>query len=197
MPTGRPPLTARHVRFCQLWAEKGNAYQSYLDAGFPPGASRNATDQRVALLLRNPHIVEYVRQIQHDAAHAAGVTLEWLARGFKGAVDADLTRLMGPDGEMLPPSEWPADVRRHIVAVDVEELTEMVPDPDNPRKRKKVAVGTRWKVKLENKTECRKVLATWRRMIGDDKETGKAAPAPLVIGGEADLNRLKGPAGKS
>jgi hypothetical protein len=30
-----PPLSVREIRFCQLYAERGNATQAYLDAGFP------------------------------------------------------------------------------------------------------------------------------------------------------------------
>ena len=54
-----------------------------------------------------------------------------------------------------------------------------------------MAIGTKWKVWLENKTECRKVLAQWKRMIGQDADAtaGKAAD-PLVIGGKAKPEEL-------
>jgi phage terminase small subunit len=166
--TPAPPLSARDVRFCQLWVETGNGTRSYIDAGFPH-ANENVAHSGAVRLLRKDTIRRYIRKIQTEAAEAAGVTVEYLARGFKRAADVDPTRLMGPDGEMLPPSEWPDDVRQCITRFEVEELTERVPDPDRPGRKKKVAVGTRWKVWLENKTECRKVLAQWKRMLAPDK----------------------------
>lgn len=166
--TTAPPLSLRQIRFCQLYADTGNATRSYIDAGFPH-ANENVAHSGAVRLLRKDTIRRYIRQIQTDAAEAVGVTVEYLARGFKRAADVDPTRLMGPDGEMLPPSEWPEDVRQCITRFEVEELSERVPDPDRPGKKKKVAVGTRWKVWLENKTECRKVLAQWKRMLAPDK----------------------------
>lgn len=187
--TDPPPLSVREIRFCQLWAEKGNATAAYRDAGFP-AATNNAAHVRAYRLLRKRQVREYIRDIQRAAADAAMVTVEDLARGFRRAERADLRRLMGPDGEMLPPSEWPDDVALAISSIEVEELTEFQPDPENPRRKKKVAVGLKWKVKLENKTEARKVLAQWRRMVGADKADGGGPPDPLVIGGESSPDAL-------
>lgn len=166
--TDPPPLSAREIRFCQFYADTGNATRSYIDAGLKhsdPDVARTMAFR----LLRNVHVRTYVRRLQADAAEAAGVSVEYLARGFRRAVDADVTRLFGPDGEMLPPSQWPADIRLCVSRIEVEELTESRPDPKNPRRKKKVRVGTKWKVWLENKTECRKVLAQWKRMLAPDK----------------------------
>lgn len=166
--TQPPPLSLREIRFCQHYAETGNATRSYIDAGYPH-ASENSAKVRALRMLRKVTVRQYVRSLQADAADAAQVTTDYIARGFKRAADADVTRLMGPDGEMLPPSEWPEDVRLCITRIEVEELTESAPDPDNPGRKRKVAVGTKWKVWLENKTECRKVLAQWKRMLAPEK----------------------------
>lgn len=196
--TDPPPLSAHQIRFCQLYAEAGNATRSYIDAGLPH-ANNNDAGVRAFHLLRNPKIRRYVRQIQGDAAEAAGASAEYIARGFKRAVDADVTRLFGPDGEMLPPSQWPEDIRLCITRVEVEELTERVDDPDRPGRKKKVAVGAKWKVWLENKTECRKVLAQWRRMLAPDKgpkddadEDGRRVDVEQVTRALALLNSARG-----
>jgi hypothetical protein len=188
-PDGPPPkprrasLSAREVRFCQLYAEKGkgHGYECYLDAGFPAKESRGATDVAVHSLLRKPKVGSYIREIREAAAESAKVTIDDLAAGFRRAERADLRRLMGPDGEMLPPSQWPDDVALAISSIEVEELTELQPDPANPRRKKKVAIGLKWKVKLENKTENRKILAQWRRMVGDDKAAAPGAGTQMVI----------------
>lgn len=191
--TPGPAISAREVRFAQLLFEHGfkNYAQLYLKAGFPARATPAATDKAARRVVHKRLFRAYIRQIEADAAAAVAVTVEGLARGFKRAAEADVTRLMGPDGEMLPPSQWPEDVRLCITRLEVEELTELQPDPDNPRRKRKVAIGTKWKVWLENKTECRKVLAQWKRMVGADKEDGdEKKPDPLVVGGTANPDNL-------
>lgn len=193
-PKRRPrQLSARDIRFCRLYAERGrgHALECWTEAGFRPRQTRDASYAAVHLLLSNPQISAKIQDFRDAASAAEQVTIEDLARGFRSAEQADPTRLMGPDGEMLPPSEWPADVKRHITRLEVEELTEMQADPDNPRRKKKVAIGIKWKVWLENKTECRKVLAGWKRMIGAEKaDEEKAKPDPMVVGGKADPGKL-------
>lgn len=161
-----PPLSLREIRFCQKYAETDNATRSYLDAGFEP-ASEHAATEAASKLLRKPDIRSYLDKLRADAAEAAQVTVDEVARGFRRAANADVTRLLGPDGEMLPPSQWPEDVRLCIVRMEVEELTEW---QGEGRGRKKVAIGTKWKVWLENKTECRKVLAQWKRMLAEPEK---------------------------
>ncbi len=179
-----PDLTAKEVAFCQHLnaSDNGNATEAYVKAALPH-QTRNDAGVRAWHLLRKPKIRLYLRRLQEDATAQAMVTVGSLARGFAGAVDADLTQMLGPDGEMLPPNKWPEAIRLAIIRIEADELSERVPDPERPGKMKKVAVGTRWKVWLENKTECRKVLAQWKRMIGSEAETQKPPPAPLVVRG--------------
>lgn len=179
--TAAPALSAREVRFCRHWVETGNATQSYASSGLPH-ATLAVASVLAFRLLRKVKIREYIRDLQDAAAEAARVGIEELARGFKRATDVDLTQLLGPDGEVLPPDKWPESIRLSVIRIEVEELTEMQADPANPRRKRKVAIGTKWKVWVENKTECRKVLAQWKRMIGHDAD-GSAVKdhAPLVI----------------
>jgi phage terminase small subunit len=166
--TTKPPLSAREVRFCRHWVETGNGTRSYIDAGFPH-ANENVAHSGAVRLLRKDTIRLFIRKLQADAADAAKVTVDALAAGFKRAVDADLTRLLGPDGEVRPPAEWPTDIRLCITRMEVEEVRERRPDPKNKRKKVEKTVGRRWKVWLENKTECRKILAQWTGMLKDDE----------------------------
>jgi hypothetical protein len=183
------PLSARDVRFCRLYAERGtrHGYGCYLEAGFPERATRTATSSAMSRLLRRPEVRATIRDLRAAAADAARVTVEELARGFRRAERADVTRLFGPDGEMLPPARWPEDVRLCVTRFEVEDLFETADDPDQPGRKKRVATGRRWKVWFENKTECRKVLAAWLRMTGGD------AGPPAAPGGHT-LVVIKGPA---
>lgn len=167
----KPPLSAREVRFCTLYVECGNAYQSYLDAGFPPRASRNAADVAVGKLLRKPQIQEFVRNLQTAAADAAKVTVERLAQGLERSAHKDLRRLYDEKNRIKPPKDWPDDIAAVVEGVESEELFETVVVWDEDQKknvRRKELVGYVRKVKTTNRTEAQKVLAQWRRMTGPD-----------------------------
>jgi len=167
----KPPLTAREVRFCTLYVECGNAYQSYLDAGFPPRASRNAADVAVGKLLRKAQIQEFVRNLQTAAADAAKVTAEVIAQGLARSASKDLRRLYDERNRIKPPKDWPDDIAAVIEGVESEELFEVVEaaDPDTGKKvRRKELVGYVRKVRTTNRTEAQKELARWRRMTGPD-----------------------------
>jgi hypothetical protein len=119
--TEPPPLTARQIRFCQLWIEKGNAYQCYLEAGCPLGINRNATDQIVKRLVRKRQIREYCRHLQQVAATAAEMTIEEIAAGIAAIARADRRGVMTPAGKALPPGKWPADVVATIESFEFAE----------------------------------------------------------------------------
>jgi phage terminase small subunit len=185
--SGRPPLFAREVRFCRQFVEKGNAYQCYLDAGFPPKATRQATDQAVKRLVRKRQIIAYCRELQHAAMDAAMVSIEEVAQALRRIALADRGKLFDDFGRLLPPSEWPPDVAACVEGVDSEEVYEK--DPARPGRR--VLSGYMRKVRTARRTEALKVLAAWLKMTGTDSpDPSKTGPAPLVVGGEADPNSL-------
>ena len=167
--TQSPDLSLPEIRFCQLYAAGGiSATQAFKDAGFAvQPASSGAANQRAARLLRKQKIREYIQDLRDAACEAAKVSVESLARGFAGAVNADVTSIFGPNGEALPPSEWPASLKRHIVSVEVEDIFDWQPLDGGGRER--VRVGQKWKVKTENKTENRKILAQWKKMLVTEK----------------------------
>lgn len=188
--TQSPELSLPEIRFCQAYAAGGiSATQAFKDAGFPiPPASSGAANQRAARLLRRQKIREYIQNLRDAACEAAKVSVESLARGFAGAVNADITAVFGPNGEARPPSEWPASLKRHIVSVEIEDIFDW--QPLDGGGREKVRVGQKWKIKTENKTENRKILAQWRGMIGGDKLLEDKESKPLVVGGEANPGAL-------
>lgn len=193
----KPPLSATEVRFCVLWVDRGNATQCYIDAGFPPKADRAATCKAASDLFRKPDISAFVRNLQTAAADAAKATVEVIAQGLERSANKDLRKLYDEKNRIKPPKDWPDEIAAVIEGVESEEIYEMVTevDPDTGKKvRRKELVGYVRKVKTTNRTEAQKVLAQWRRMVGADAEVPKPPPAPLVISGDADPNRLiKGP----
>jgi phage terminase small subunit len=172
--TDPPPLCAREVRFCQLYVEHGNATRAYAEAGFPHKDGRSAAVLAFKRL-RKVKVREFVRGLQHAAADVAQATVEELAQGFRRVATADVTVIFAREGEVFPPSGWPKDFVSAVTSIEVEEVFET---RSVRGKRRKVRAGTRWKVKLENKTEARKVLAQWLGMVGKDKgERGNSSAA--------------------
>ena len=186
-------LSAREVRFCVLWVDRGNATQCHIDAGFPENPSRVAQAKAASELLKKPDISAFIRNLQTAAAEAAKVTITTLATGLQRSAQKDLRKLYDRQGRIKLPHDWPDELAAVIEGVESEEIFELVEsvDPETNKKvRRKELVGYVRKVKTTNRTEAQKVLAQWKRMIGQDAESGKAAPAPLVVGGEANVDSL-------
>lgn len=189
----RPTLSAREVRFCVLWVDRGNATQCHIDAGFPENPSRIAQAKSASELLKKPDISAFIRNLQTAAAEAAKVTVTSIATGLKRSADKDLRKLYDRRGRLKLPHEWPDEVAAFVEGVESEELFEWVEsvDPDTGKKvRRKELVGYTRKVKTTNRTEAQKILAGWKGMIGQDADSGKPPPPPLVIGGEANPEAL-------
>jgi phage terminase small subunit len=184
-----PDLTLREVRFAEHFASHGCASDAYRAAGYPErGAESTCT--LAARVLRRPKVRKLIRDLRAEALAKAQVTVDYLVAGFKRAVDLDIAELYRDDGTLLPVGEWPERVRLAVKKLKRKPVMGTAPDPDDPTKRVQVVVGEELDVVFEDKTECRKVLAQFTRMIGPDADAGKAAPAPLVIGGEADPSAL-------
>lgn len=159
--TDPPPLSAREIRFCQIWVETGNGTRSYIDAGFPHG-SENSAKVMALRLLRKVTIREYIRTLQQHASEAAKVTVEELAAAMAGIVRADRRRLYDRRGRILLPHEWPDDVAATVEQVDSDELFEPVPGA----KGKKRLKGYTRKVKTASRVAAAAKLMEWKRMTG-------------------------------
>lgn len=164
--TDPPPLSAREIRFCQLWVETGNATRSYIDAGLPH-SSEHVARTMAFRKLRNVDIRTYIRELQKKAADSAQVTADELAHGFRRAELADVRKLVGPDGNMVPLQDLPDEIALAIQGIEVESVFEWEGRGED---RQRVEVGKKYKIKLENKTEARKILAQWLGMLKLDKD---------------------------
>lgn len=157
-------LSINDIRFCQHYAEHGNATEAYKKAGYSnSNASESAVGKAAWVLVRKRKIREYIRELRRQAADAASVTVNLLAQGFKRVGFADRRGVFGPDGCMLPPEFWPDELGSIIAGIEVEDLEEW-----DDEKKEKVKIGRKWKVRFERSMEARKILAQWRGMIGED-----------------------------
>ncbi len=174
-------LTGQEVRFCRHFADHGKITQAVKDAGYTFG-SENTYTQHGRKLLRNAQILAQIQDFREAVREAARVTVETVARGLARDAEADRTAILGPDGEVLPPSQWPAAVKAVITGIEVEELVEWQRDPETG-KRKKVAVGQKWKIRTSPRTEARKLLGQWLGMFKADGGDGGAEKLVKIITG--------------
>lgn len=182
---GRPPapLTIREVWLARYYAESGNKLDSYRRAGF---AVKNDSQACVSAsyILKKPQVKALVEMLRQQAIDTALATIEEVVQGLRRAANADVRGLFGPDGEMRPPAEWPDDIVAAISGVEIDELHDWEVDPETGKKRK-VKVGLTWKVRLEKKTESRKLLAQWLGMLkGTDDAKGDGQQSQQSVGVE-------------
>jgi phage terminase small subunit len=164
------PLTIAQIRFCELVAEHGCATRAFVDAGFE--ASTRAVARTLAWrLLRDERVRALIHELRADAATAAKASVVTVAAAMAKIAMADRRRLFDAAGRLLPPHEWPDDV---AAAVESVKLTD----------------GTPTEVRTGKRLEALRLLAAWLRMLGTEAANEKVAPAPLVVGGEANPDLL-------
>lgn len=173
--TDPPPLSAREVRFCQLWVETANATRSYIDAGFPHG-SENSAKVMALRLLRKVTVREYIRELQRHAAAAAKVTVEQIIAGIAAIATYDRRKLYDEHGCILLPHQWPDTEAAAVVSAKSHELFEPVPGEKGKKRLKGHAV----EVKTADK------LAAWSKLAeivgaAAKKEGSAAAGNTLVV----------------
>jgi phage terminase small subunit len=190
--TEPPPLTVKQIKFCQLWVETGNALRSYIEAGLP-AKNDNTAGNLSFTLLKNTKVREYIRELQRVAADAARITVERIAAGMANIATADRRKLFDKRGRILPPDQWPDDVADTIEGIESEEIFENVSEDETGKKikRRKELKGYARKVKTASRMQAWAKLAEWKRMLGTDKtEPEKGKAEQLVVGGDADVNKV-------
>jgi phage terminase small subunit len=171
----RPPLGerlgVREVKFAHLYAMGGTtASQAYRDAGFDP-APPEAVHLRAFRLLRNVRVQQLIHDLRQQALDTALISVHRIAQGLARAAFADRRDLFAEDGTLLPPREWPPDIAACVESV-------------------KLADGVPVEVRTAKRMDALRALAAWMKMLGNEAAGEEAAPAPLVIGGEANPDAL-------
>ena len=69
-------LTIRQLKFIDLYIESGNAYQSYIKAGYNQYSTRNAVDVSVGKLVRKPHIQAAINHRRLEIESSQRIRLE-------------------------------------------------------------------------------------------------------------------------
>lgn len=171
-------LSLADERFSQHFAEHANATAAYRQAGYHNSIGTDDVVRSAARYnLTKSHIAARIREIRKQALDAAQITPARIAQSFSQQAFADRTAIFNADGSMKHPREWPVELRAIIAGIEV------IP-PKRPGGK------PRYKVRFESGTEAKKVLASWRGMIGADAEEGKGKADELVVGGQADPSKL-------
>lgn len=173
--TQRPPLSAQDIRFARLLfdrdATKKTIAACYLEAGFPAGASDNATNVAAHLRLKKPTFRAFYRELQDRAADSALVDAGLVVQLLKRIATFDVRQLYDDRGRIRLPRDWPDALAAGVLAVDSDEVFEHVDglDPDTGKRvRRKELAGYTRKVKRVPPLEAIKLLAQILRMVGPD-----------------------------
>lgn len=196
MDAKKPSLTPKQRRFVEEYAASdGNAVQAYFRAfgrKNKDGKKRSYVGASVAAtrLLKDASIAAELQAAQEAYAKAMRVSKMRSLRELAALAFADPDDLYEPDPDSngLPrPRSWadiPAAARKAIASVKV--------------KRKRLRAGkdkTEWEVeeveyRLHSKTEALDKLCRKLGFYANAGDAGEKAPAPLVIGGDADPGAL-------
>ncbi len=185
-------LSVQDVRFCQFYAESGNASDAYRKAGYAnSGSSDSAVGHAAWDKLRKAKIRDYVRELRQQSADVAGITVGRLARSLGRQAFSDRTAIYDKTGRVKSPTNWPDELRAIIAGFEVKEETETTFSVDANGDTVKVeTVTVTYKVKFERSTEAKKLLAQWLGMVGSEVTLKDVVTNPLVVGGEAEVDKL-------
>jgi phage terminase small subunit len=169
-------LSLADERFCQHFAEHGNATAAYRQSGYHNSAGADdAVRQAARYNLTKAHIALRIREVRRQALDALQVTPARIASSFAHQAFADRTAIFNADGTMKHPRQWPAELRAIVAGV------ELIPP-------KRAGGRPRYKVRFESSTEAKKVLAQWRGMIGEREAAPTAAGDRVVIEGDGAVD---------
>jgi phage terminase small subunit len=169
-------LNVRQAAFVASYLRNGgNATQAAISAGYSP---RTAKVQGSALL-SHPDVARELERARAAAAERIEASAERIVLELARLAFLDPAGMFDEAGELLPIHRMPADVRRCISSIDVEERTDALGR----------AVRTR-KVRIHSKADALRLLAQIRGMLvervqheGPQAVTvsiGLASPRPIT-----------------
>jgi phage terminase small subunit len=122
------PLTARQIKFCELYCKTGNATQSYIDAGYKvkDGEVAKANASRT-LALANVSL--YVKQLQKQIIEKHEVSRERVMDELVGIAFGSISEIVEIDNHGKPKLKQQADLKQ----LDSISATESYSDTGSSR----------------------------------------------------------------
>jgi phage terminase small subunit len=140
-------------RFADEYLIDFNAGQAYKRAGYK--ASGNAAYVGASKLLANPKVQAYLTLRRGQMSEKLGTDAEVALQNIIDMARGDIRYLVDAEGRLKPLHALTRDEAILIQGFEAEEMHEWVGEGD---KRERVWVGTRFKYKLVNMLDARKLL---------------------------------------
>lgn len=119
--TGGAAYEERKKRFIELYiANGGNATKAAIDVGF----SAKSAGAQASRLLKDINVFAELKKRQTELAQTYKLDSESVLEQLAKIVYADPRKCFGPDGCLLPVSEWPDEVAAMVSSVEVDALYE-------------------------------------------------------------------------
>lgn len=117
--TGEGAAQSRRERFVDAYfACNQNGTQACIRMGYAPkGAATQSTR-----MLKDAWIRAAVEARRAELAEKAALSAETVTQFWGRVARLDVTRIFGDNGRLLPPSQWPEDVRLLADGIDVKEI---------------------------------------------------------------------------
>lgn len=148
-------LTPRQQRFCEEYVIDFNGTQAAIRAGY----TSSSAGAQAHYLLKNPNIRDYIEELKGAKRRQVEVRSDRILQALETMTYADATGFYDDNGDLLPPSEWPEELR---ILVSGIEQTEVV-DPAGNRRIVR-------KIKLIDKMRAVEMLAKHKALLTDKVE---------------------------
>lgn len=117
-PSKRTKLAPRQALFVAEYAKDLNATQAAIRAGY----SKHSAAIAGSKMLKVPKIAAALESLQADRAERTGVTQDRIVNELARIAFADIAGAFDANGNLLPVSQMPEDVRRAMSGLDTEEF---------------------------------------------------------------------------
>lgn len=158
-------LTPRQELFCQEYVVDLNATQAAIRAGYAAPSAAAASSR----LLTNVKISVRVAELAGKRTEQVGITAERVLGELMRIATVDIGGAFDASGALLPIHDMPADVRRCISGIEVDEILEW---EGEGKARRQVVVGYTRKVKFWDKKGSLDSLGRYLKLFIDRIEHG-------------------------
>ena len=114
------PMTAREVRFANHYLENGNRTAAARHAGFQ--GSPEVLCHTANTLLRKSQVAEFLRDGIERFMRTECITRQMVAESLGYDAFADRTGIFDEDGDVLPPTEWPDELKGMLQSYESRTL---------------------------------------------------------------------------
>lgn len=161
---GNGTLPDKHARFVEEYLIDLNATQAYSRVY---GVKTKVAEANGCRLLGNAKVAHAIAKGAEERTKEAGVTVERVLRELTRMAWVDIAGAYDENGALKPIHEIPEDVRRAIVAIEVDEIWGW---QGSGEKRERVQIGETKKVKFADKRGSNELLGKYLKMFVDQIE---------------------------